>query len=490
MFDSIARSINRPAGYDDRAQRLTVLKAVLDGTMYDGLAFEFGDEKGPDQQYVPLRQRKPSVRYNLCRLVVEDSVAMLFGAGRFPTLTSEHDDTQAGLADILDESAFSEAMLEAAQIGSTGSVAVLMRILGNRVFWTVMPTPCLTPEWDPKAPDTLLRLTERYQVQGSVLADQGYTIPPILRTSSFWFQREWDDTSETWYLPLLVADATNGKKPVVDTQNSVEHALGFVPAVWIKNLPGGGGVDGRCTFEPAIETQIEIEYRLSQGGRALQYASDPLMMIKDPAADTNGDMVRTAANALVVGKDGDAKMLQIDGAATGAVLEFVHGLREFALETVHGNRASADRLAAAQSGRAMEMLHAEQIGMVDQLRQSYGRAMLRLARMVVVAQQKFKLTAFEEVVPVMDAGKRLKLRWGPYFAPTVHDDAVETNTLSIQFKTGLISRESAVERVCHLEAIPDHAAEVERIQSDIAAEDKRLLNQPGVQTKASEIVTQ
>ncbi len=490
MFDSIVRTITKPAGYTDRGQRLNVLKAVLDGTMYAGLSYEYADEKSPAGEYIPVRERKPSVRYNLCRLVVEDSVSMLFGSGRFPAIVCDDDPTQEALADILDESAFSEAMVSAATVGAIGSVAILMRVLGNRVFWTVMPTMTLTPEWDPKAPDTLMRLTERYQVRGDVLAAQGYSIPTDQRAASFWFQRTWDDLAETWFLPILVSDADRGKLPVVDDQNTVAHGLGFCPAVWIRNLPGGVAEDGVCTFEPAIETQIEIEYRLSQGGRALHYASDPLMMIRDPAGDTTGNILRSASNALMVGKDGDAKMLQIDGAATGAVLEFVHGLRELAIEAIHGNRSSADKMAAAQSGRAMEMLHQPLINLVDNLRQSYGRAMLRLARMVVMAGTKFALTAFDAPVAEMTTAKRLTLRWGPYFAPTVHDQSTTTNTLATQFKSGLVSRESAVEKICHMEAIPDPIAEVARIKADIAAEDARLATQPGVQTKASEIVPQ
>ncbi len=36
-------------------------------------------------EYIPLRLRRPSVRYPLCRTVVEDSVSLLFSEGHFPT---------------------------------------------------------------------------------------------------------------------------------------------------------------------------------------------------------------------------------------------------------------------------------------------------------------------------------------------------------------------------------------------------------------------
>ena len=68
----------------------------------------------------------------------------------------------------------------------------------------------------------------------------------------------------------------------IDEARSVQHGLGFVPMVWIRNLPGqsstGDAVDGACTFRAAIETQIEIEYQLSQAGRGLKYSSDPTLV--------------------------------------------------------------------------------------------------------------------------------------------------------------------------------------------------------------------
>ena len=61
-------------------------------------------------------------------------------------------------------------------------------------------------------------------------------------------------------------------------------ALGFVPMVWIRNLPSGtDDVDGECTFEAAISTIMEMDYQLSQAGRGLKYASDPTLLIKEPA---------------------------------------------------------------------------------------------------------------------------------------------------------------------------------------------------------------
>ena len=111
------------------------------------------------------------------------------------------------------------------------------------------------------------------------------------------------------------------------------HALGFVPIAWIRNLSGGDDIDGECTFRAAIETQIEIDYQLSQAGRGLKYSSDPTLLIKEPAADA-GQMQRTADTALIVSEKGDAKLLEIGGTASAAVIAYVETLRKFAIEKI------------------------------------------------------------------------------------------------------------------------------------------------------------
>ena len=70
----------------------------------------------------------------------------------------------------------------------------------------------------------------------------------------------------------------------------------------------------------------------------------------------------------MVSEKGDARLLEIGGTASAAVIEYVRTLRELALESVHGNRANADRLTAAQSGRALELMNQGLIWLADNLR--------------------------------------------------------------------------------------------------------------------------
>jgi len=462
MFATLCGCVPADPHYPARTRRLDILKRVLDGTLYDGLPFEFHEERGVGGEYIPLRSRRPSVRYPLARIVVDDSLSLVFSEGHFPTIDCADQVVRAAFSDLVKESSLNQVMMEAALRGSIGSVAIWFRVLKGRVFFRVLETPYLMPEWDPEAPDELLRVIERYKVPGRELAARGYEIADL--GAEYWFMRCWDKVDETWFVPQAVAGER--RPPLRDADRSMRHGLGFVPLVWIKNLPGGpdgvDSIDGASTFRAAVETNIEIDYQLSQAGRGLKYSSDPTLLIREPAGG-DGEIVRGGGNALVVSEKGDARLLEIDGTASAAVIDYVRTLRELALEGVHGNRASPDRLSAAQSGRAMEMMNQGLVWLADNLRVSYGDALLKLARMVVLASNRYPLCVFGEPVAPIVPAVRLGLIWPRWYAPGAEDRARDAQTLRTLAEAGHISTETAVKSIADVYDIEDVHAELARI---------------------------
>jgi hypothetical protein len=173
--------------------------------------------------------------------------------------------------------------------------------------------------------------------------------------------------------------------------------------------------------------------------------------------------VRGGGNALIVSEKGDARLLEIDGTASAAVIDYVRTLREFALEGVHGNRASPDRLSAAQSGRAIEMMNQGLVWLADNLRVSYGDALLKLARMVVRASHLYPLRILGQGIAPIPHTVRLGLIWPRWYAPTSEDRARDAQTLRTLAETGLISQETAVKTIADVYDIEDVHAELARI---------------------------
>jgi hypothetical protein len=465
MFDTICNLIPWDPDYSPRTRMLDILHRVLNGTLYDILPYQFHEERSLGGDYIPLRNRRPSVRYGLSSIVVEDSVSLLFSEGHFPTIDCADPTVRSVLSDIAKETRLNQVMTEAAIRGSVGSVAILMRVLRGRIFFQVLDTTYLVPVWDPEAPDSLSRVTERYKVAGQRLVESGYDIANP--ETEYWFERQWDTEYETWFTPVTVGGAGSLE---IDVGRSVRHGLDFVPMVWVRNLPGRSATDdsndGACTFRAAIETQIEIDYQLSQAGRGLKYSSDPTLLIKEPAT-SDTQIVKGAGNALVVSEKGDARLLEIGGTASAAVMEYVRTLREFALESVHGNRANADRLTAAQSGRALELMNQGLLWLADNLRVSYGEtALLCLARMILRASQVYRLRTMDKEVPALDVSARLSIKWPRWYPPTADDRQKDAQTLTTLVTAGLISRETAVKAIADTFDIEDIPGELVNIAVD------------------------
>ena len=468
MFDTICDLIPRDPDYPPRTRSLDILSRVLDGTLYDVLPYQFHEERGAGGEYSPLRSRRPSVRFALSRIVVEDSVSLLFSEGHFPTIDCSDHTVRQFFADVVKETRLNQVMTEAAVRGSIGSAAILMRVLGGRVFCDVLDSTYLTPTWEAQAPDVLSQVVERYKVAGSTLAANGYDIGDP--TLEYWFQRTWDSEWETWFIPWPVGSTGDAENDPIRT---VRHGLGFVPIAWIRNLPGpsasGDPNDGSCTFRAAVETQIEIDYQLSQAGRGLKYSSDPTLLIKEPAT-SDTEIVKGAGNALLVSENGDAKLLEIGGTASAAVLEYVRTLREFALESIHGNRASADRLTAAQSGRALELMNQGLLWLADNLRVSYGEGgLLTLCRMMLRAAALYPLRVMGRPVPEMNPNARLTLKWPRWYPLTADDRQKDAQTLSTLVQSHQLSRETALKSISDTYDIDDIHAELARIAADSAA---------------------
>ena len=457
MFATLCALIPADRDYPERSNRLDILARILEGTIYDVLPYEFHDERGANNDYIPLRLRRPSVRYPLARIIVDDSLALVFSDGHFPTFDSADHDARSALAAISRDAGLNQTMQEAALRGSVGSVAVLLRVLRGRVFFAVLQTKYLTPSWDPEAPDQLSAIVEKYKVSGSQLNAIGYDIAPT--PEQYWFMRRWNAEAEIWYSPWPVGTTD---EPEIDSTRTVRHGLGFVPLVWIRNLPGGDDIDGASTFRSAVETNIEIDYQLSQAGRGLKYSSDPTLLIREPAFAGN-EIIRSGGNALVVSEKGDAKLLEIGGTAAAAVIDYVRTLREFALEGVHANRSSPERLSGVQSGRAMELMNQGLIWLADNLRVSYGRAMLQLARMIVLASQRYPLRIDGDELPPIDQKARITLSWPRWYAPAAQDRLSDAQTLQTLVSAGLLSRETAIKSIADIYPVDDIASELKRI---------------------------
>lgn len=490
MFSVIKSKTPKDKDYPDRYYNLFIYQKILEGTLYDCFPHPYHKEYGGtvmNPEYIEEQNRSPCVNtgLNMMRSVVEESVSFLFGENRFPTFVIEDDQVEQFVKDLVVDAHLVHTMQEAAIKGSIGSVAIQVRVLNDRFFPVVHYTTFLTPEFDPQAPDTLTKITEKKKVRGRDLINAGYNLDESDENKFYWFMRVWDANSETWYVPFEVPVDRKQEQPVpkIDRQRSVEHNLGIVPFVWIRNLPPGpNDVDGNCTFEPAIENCIQIDYAMSRADRALKYNADPLFVVKMRNPNEVADFVKGAGNILSIGVEGDAKVLEISGDAAHAIIDTVAELKDEALHSIHGNRADPDKLATSQSSVAQRMLYLPMVQLASQLRVCYGDfGIVPLVRMMLRIANKQPIKLRGKMASVNNPEVPIDLSFPDFFPSTPFDMQTEAATIVALVTNGVISKETALKHLKKFfEFEGDVEAEMSRIQQDADAQTQLI----GEQAKA------
>lgn len=456
-----------------RQKKLLILKKFLDGSIYDNLSpfhveFTGGSSTG---KYISLSERRPSVTYNLCKIIVEESVALLFGDDHFPVVRCEkYEKTEAFLQYITRACGLKKIMLDAAKSGSVGSVCIAVKVLEGKLYFEAIETKNLTPFFDKMCPDELERVIEKVKIDGSTLESYGYPVPKDDLNRFFWVKREWNEEEEIFYQPYLCdKDKDENFSPSRDAEKSEMHNFGFVPLVWIKNLPSTTMIDGGCTFENILDINIEIDYQLSQLGRLIKYNSDPTFVIKNPSA-LEGDKLIKSINILNLDEKGDAYYAEISGKSSEPAMNYVKMLREYALEVARGNRTSPEKMKVAQSGKAIQMLNNTLVSLVGEMRITYGDdGLLKIYKMILdIANHDGIEISYGEYKPDtdIDCQDALNLDWPDWYPLSSQEKLQEAQTLATYKQNNILSNETAVKSIADEYNILDVPNEIKAIEKE------------------------
>nr|WP_242011605.1 phage portal protein [Acetobacter fallax] len=474
-----------PSTFPRRTRNLLALERVLDGTLYDHIPYPFFKSCDTDGTYIPINRRRPSIRSHLCSTVVDDSASLLFSQSHWPTVVAKTEDgaddneREHLIRNIISDLNLASVMEQAAVMGSVGSVAILVQAVDDDLVVEIKKTCFLEPTFSLFDSRRLIRVRERYVVDSDGLERAGFgEYPP----GNYWFTRDFTENETVWYQPVKLESGQHTWDTLVkDEARSVEHGLGIVPIVWIKNLPGNdpGSPDGKCTFAAGIDAMIDADYLLSQTVRGLRYSADPTMVLSTDEYQLPGmmspQMPKDASHAISLPQGGDAKLLEINGTGAAASLNMWEALRALALEAMHGNRAHGDRVTAAQSGRAMELMCLGLTWLTGRLRRSYGEyGLVSVLNLICRISQ---------IVPDLNvAGKfygpvrsgNISLVWPPWFEPTFGDMQTMANAVQAARSANAISIDTAIRMMRPATHVQHVGEEKNKITDDIKAHDERL----------------
>ena len=184
--------INFSQDYSERQTKLALLEKIYNGSIYDNLP-PFYQEYG-----------RPSVKYKIAKIIVNELASMLFGESHFPQIrASDKNDqnTSEFLQKITRQSNLRLVMINAVKIGSVGSVAIVVKYLEGQFCFEVLKTKYLTPVFNQFNNTILESLLEKKILTGKQLSEMGYQIKEEDERKDFCLMREWLPDQEIYYLP-------------------------------------------------------------------------------------------------------------------------------------------------------------------------------------------------------------------------------------------------------------------------------------------------
>lgn len=494
----VSNLVLRPIDYrnDGRFGLLSKREGYYRGTIFDSRPFDWNGEfkfkshfpmMGSGamslQDSPPISQRTPNSPYHLGRVIVNRFVEMLFGEKRFPKVeVPTSPTTELYLNRLVRVTQLKSHMIEAATLGgSMGSVITMFKVVDTQFRLESFSSKWCKIEWDDYHSAEMHAFSVCYAYDDHVYEPQ----EKKWALKTFLYRRVVTKEVDVTYLPQeAVADSkgirakNENEAPQPDPEQAFYHNFGFVPGVFVQNVPRHDEIDGDTCYEGA-ETLIErISENLSAIHSALQGNLDPTLVLKMTPEDYKklqgmGGVVATGSSgaAVVVGDRGDAKYIEITCEGIKVALEVIALMKACALELCDCVIADPHKLTgAAQSAAAMKLLYGPMLSKCDVMRTQYGENGIKklLSKMINafhnitstrvenddVVRGKLKDVRAKDpktgakiiVTPESDVDlDEIELVWGEYFAPTTADvfQAIESATMAAGGKAVTTQKQAA-----------------------------------------------
>jgi hypothetical protein len=501
-------------GEEPRFWRLNAYEALWKGTRWDDRP-SFWDPE------VPLNERAPAVCGSDAEAMGRVLVRFCFGTARFPALAVGESEyglelsdeyraaLEAGAKEVVRQARLRLVMRRLLEQGlMLGSACAVLSIERGRCVARVFSAKHCTPSYES---GELVSLEISYLTQRDGKHVRYRRLIERDRDVTF-HEREADPERG-----LL------GDEWVPDPVRTIEHNLGFVPAVWHRHNPDPSdcdAIDGTPLMAGLEDELFAIDMALSQHHRNGRYNGEPQMLLSGVDEAPVGEQGREAKAAGVfswlggragspatkkapgklwkVPAGGDAKMVESTGAGAAVLREDAAQLKRAVRESRGIVIAAPETVSANASAALMKALYEPTIAEVDNLREEYGPLLTDivnlffrlLASPAVRAGGAFVrgLAALAPALALLSApageggsrwvGAPLECQWGEYFEPTWQDVTQAITAARSGLEGGVLTRRQAVQlvaRVAHSDDVERTVADIEREQGVASAAAERVL---------------
>lgn len=396
------------------------------------------DASGRDE-YIPIRQRKPRVIWNLPKRIVNTVAAKLCGDDVFPNFHVEDDpDTEQFIALINKTALLKHCTLGAVKKAlGAGSSFLRFYVVGPAIRMECYDSKYCYTEFDDQG---FLRSIEiRYVFEDDEDRDERGN------PKEKWFKLSLSDTVDILYDNPLFQES--GAEPEFQEVSRVEHGMGFVQGQWFRTDYDKHRPDGPSLLEGNLELFDSINYSLSQADQAVAYAQEPQLAISGMDVDEVDELVKSSQKAWSLGREGKAEFVESDLTGIEKGIEIRDRFKQAIMDVCRVVMLDPEKIVgSAQSAKAMEVLHGALVELIGELRQYMGPQIEELVTKLAVTVLMLNAQGLNEVIAIPKGWQPKSLTlttdW-PQIFPMTMDDLKNKVGVGVQAaNANIISRES------------------------------------------------
>jgi hypothetical protein len=439
---------------------LDLLDAYYESRQYDGL--QDWESAGKSEEFVPVRERKPRVIYNVAKVVIDRVAAKLAGSKAFPTFKIEDDDDDTQFFRTVAKAVnYRAALLEPMKkILNSGSGLVRFYLVEGVPRLEGYNTKYCYPVFD--AAGTLESVEIRYVYEDP--DDRDSRGEPKAK----WYKLVLDRQADTLFDNPEYREGSG--LPEFKVVDRAEHGLGIVQGEWFRTKEDKHSPDGYGLCSEILPFIDELNYSLSQTSQAVSYGQEPQLTVKGMTSEELEDLIKSSIKAWALGRDGEAKFLETELGGVKTAQDTREHMATLMLNVVRVVIQDPEKMTAqAQSGKALEVLNAPLVELIDELRTSFEPSIRNLLIKIAMTMLEMAARGESTILEVPDgyvpSSLDVVLHWPPIFPPTLTDIQAMAQAANLVATGNLISRESLTRWLAPLFEIEDIEEELSKIAS-------------------------
>ena len=437
----IAADDKKPLEQKDiiRRSQLELYDSYYEGRAYDHLpAWE---DCVKSKTYVPIRQRRPRINFNLVRLLATRVAGKTVGKQNFPSFKNPLDpDYEQYIRSLMRVTNFRFHMVEPTRrLYAAGSVFVRFFLRGGQIHYEHYLSKYVHPIFGDDGEPEAVRIQYVFEDHNDLDKDAR----PRLK----WFRLDLGKFVDISYDTPLYGD---DKKPEFQEVARADHNLGIVQGEWLRTSFDKHSPDGESLFCDVLGFVDSLSYSLSQTDMAVEYNQDPQLWFKGMTEDEITDVVRSATKSWNLGKEGESGFLETTLTGVQRAEEVRDKMRLHIGDLTRIVMMDPEKMVtSAQSGKALEILHGPFVELIHDIQPTIERSFVKLITKVGLVV--LTVNNMGGPVPIMiPAGFRpksldLQAKWPNVFPVTIEDMQKKVGVVLQLTNGSIFSREWGLE---------------------------------------------